>query len=67
MMRSSGSSIWLLISIVVINLLQCIHCGTSPGGTAPLDITDFKCRGYDYTYMVCNFTKPHNVLLNITI
>ncbi|KNC27007.1 hypothetical protein FF38_02337 [Lucilia cuprina] len=32
MMRSSGSSIWLLISIVVINLLQCIHCGTSPGG-----------------------------------
>ncbi|KNC22060.1 Cytokine receptor, partial [Lucilia cuprina] len=32
-------------------------------GTAPLDITDFKCRGYDYTYMVCNFTKPHNVLL----
>ncbi|KAM7350750.1 cytokine receptor-like isoform 2-T4 [Cochliomyia hominivorax] len=32
-------------------------------GTAPLDVTDFKCRGYDYTYMVCNFTKPHNVLL----
>ncbi|XP_037828715.1 cytokine receptor-like isoform X2 [Lucilia sericata] len=152
MMKSSGSSIWLLISIVVINSLQCIHCGTSPGetlpdrleieinssanitcrinpskfggnvnssslyfeqedtkyivpndnihilndttivfmlrnateqdryyickigtkgigithvsvGTAPLDITDFKCRGYDYTYMVCNFTKPHNVLL----
>ncbi|XP_065362963.1 cytokine receptor-like isoform X2 [Calliphora vicina] len=153
-MKSSGSSIWLLLSIVVINSLQCIYCGinNSPGetlparleieinssanitcrmnpskfggnvnssslyfeqedtkyvvpnvnihilndttivfmlrnateqdryyickigtkgigithvsvGTAPLDITDFKCRGYDYTYMVCNFTKPHNVLL----
>ncbi|XP_061395881.1 cytokine receptor-like [Musca vetustissima] len=32
-------------------------------GTAPLDVTDFKCRGYDYTYMVCNFSIPHNVIL----
>lgn len=32
-------------------------------GTAPLDVTDFKCRGYDYTYMMCNFTIPHNVIL----
>ncbi|XP_073828659.1 cytokine receptor-like isoform X2 [Musca autumnalis] len=32
-------------------------------GTAPLDVVDFKCRGYDYTYMVCNFTIPHNVIL----
>uniref|UniRef100_A0A1B0ALP8 Uncharacterized protein n=1 Tax=Glossina palpalis gambiensis TaxID=67801 RepID=A0A1B0ALP8_9MUSC len=32
-------------------------------GTSPLDVTDFKCRGYDYTYLVCNFTIPRNVLL----
>ncbi|XP_075159104.1 cytokine receptor-like isoform X2 [Haematobia irritans] len=31
-------------------------------GTPPVNVTDFKCRGYDYTYMVCNFTVPHNFI-----
>ncbi|XP_013097747.2 cytokine receptor isoform X1 [Stomoxys calcitrans] len=31
-------------------------------GTAPQNVTDFKCRGHDYTYMVCNFTMPHNLI-----
>ncbi|XP_037937252.1 cytokine receptor-like isoform X2 [Teleopsis dalmanni] len=32
-------------------------------GTAPLDVKDFKCRGYDYSYMICKFTIPENNLL----
>ncbi|XP_030378690.1 cytokine receptor-like [Scaptodrosophila lebanonensis] len=32
-------------------------------GTKPLEVTDFGCIGYDYVYMVCNFTAPSNNLL----
>ncbi|XP_055847433.1 cytokine receptor-like isoform X2 [Episyrphus balteatus] len=29
-------------------------------GTPPTNVTDFQCRGYDFSYMTCNFTVPEN-------
>ncbi|KAI9589947.1 hypothetical protein GQX74_008115, partial [Glossina fuscipes] len=32
-------------------------------GTKPTNVTDFKCKVYDYEYMECSFTRPKNMLL----
>ncbi|XP_001354567.3 cytokine receptor [Drosophila pseudoobscura] len=32
-------------------------------GTRPLLIEDFSCVGYDFNYMLCNFTKPQNKII----
>lgn len=32
-------------------------------GSPPKPVKDFSCRSYDFEYMVCNFTKPHNPIL----
>lgn len=29
-------------------------------GTPPTNVTDFQCRGYDFSYLTCNFTVPEN-------
>ncbi|KAH8315390.1 hypothetical protein KR067_002998 [Drosophila pandora] len=32
-------------------------------GTRPMPIKDFGCIAYDFEYMVCNFTEPHNRII----
>ncbi|XP_034662617.1 cytokine receptor [Drosophila subobscura] len=32
-------------------------------GKRPLLIKDFSCVGYDFNYMLCNFTKPQNKII----